>query len=137
MSLHPLEPIPAVRRLDTTRSDLFAVEIAGHVSEADIENLCGLLEGAYLVHPQIDILMRFVDHDGADWSEVPAATIEDGRTQAARHVRRCAAIGDSAVTRHFLRIFAPAGNSEARRFSTGEEPEAWAWLDAAEAPEEG
>jgi hypothetical protein len=132
MSLHPLEPIPAVRRLDTTRPDLFAVEIAGHVSEADIENLYGLLEGAYLIHPQIDILMRFVDHDGVDWGEVPSDTVEQGRAHAARHVRRCAAIGDSSVAKRFLRIFAPAESDDARRFSAEEEAEAWAWLDASE-----
>ena len=132
MSLHPLEPIPAVRRLDTTRPDLFAVEIAGHVSEADIENLHGLLEGACLVHPQIDILMRFVDHDGVDWDDVPTRTIEESRESAARHVRRCAAIGDSSVAKRFLRIFAPAESNEAHRFAAEEEEKAWAWLDASE-----
>lgn len=132
MSLHPLERIPAVRRLDTNREDLFAVEIAGHVSEADIENLYGLLEGAYTIHPQIDLLMRFVNHDGVDWTDVPSDTVEAGRSHAARHIRRCAAIGDSSVTKRFLRIFAPAEEGEARSFAAEEERQAWDWMEASE-----
>lgn len=136
MALHPLESIPAVRRLDTTRPDLFAVEIAGHVSEADIENLYGLLEGAYAVHPQVDVLMRLVDHDGVDWDEVPSETLETSRAHAAHHLRRFAVIGDSAAVRRFLRTFTPTDGGEARRFAADEEAEAWAWLDAAETPED-
>jgi hypothetical protein len=37
--IHPLERIPAVRRLDTDRPDLFAIEIKGTVTSADVENL--------------------------------------------------------------------------------------------------
>ncbi len=48
--MHSLDPVPAVRRIETDRSDACAFEIVGHVSPADIENLYGLLEGAYALH---------------------------------------------------------------------------------------
>lgn len=47
MSIHRLDPIPAISRIETDRSDVFAVEIKGHVTAGDVENLYGLLEGAY------------------------------------------------------------------------------------------
>lgn len=130
MSLHPLEPIPAVRRLETDRPDLLAVEIAGHVTGADVENLFGLLEGAYALHRKLDLLMRFVDHEGVDWSEVSRETAEEGREHAARHIRRCAAIGDREAAKRFMHMFAPSPEGEARRFAAGEEAEAWAWMNS-------
>ena len=42
--MNSLEPVPAVRRIDTDRDDLCAFEIVGHVTAADVENLFGLLK---------------------------------------------------------------------------------------------
>ena len=47
-----LEEVPAVRKIETDRTDLLAVDIVGHVTAADAENLFGLLEAAYALHPQ-------------------------------------------------------------------------------------
>ncbi|MBO6716775.1 MAG: STAS/SEC14 domain-containing protein [Rhizobiaceae bacterium] len=131
MSLHPLEPIPAVRRLDTNRSALLAVEIAGHVSANDIENLYGLLEGAYSLHERIDLFIRVVDHDGADWSEVSSETVADARSHAEKHIARCATVGDRRATARMAEIFCPS-NAEHRHFESEDEAAAWAWLDARE-----
>ena len=105
MSLHPLDALPAVRRLDTDREDLFACEIEGRVGSADFENLCGLLEGAYALHEHIDLLLRFVDPERADWNEMDDASIEEAREHAAAHIRRCAAIGPSSVVTPFTDMF--------------------------------
>ncbi|TJV02209.1 MAG: STAS/SEC14 domain-containing protein, partial [Mesorhizobium sp.] len=59
-----LEDVPAVRRIDTDRDDLFAIDVVGHVTAADAENLFGLLEAAYALHPKIDVLVRLIDHEG-------------------------------------------------------------------------
>ncbi len=135
MPLHPLEPIPAVRRIDTDREDLFAAEIAGEVTGSDFENLCGLLEGAYALHDKIDLLLRFVDHEGVEWDDVASSTIEEARGHAGRHVRRCAVIGASSVARPFSDILGPSG-VETRRFDPGEADQAWQWLGATEIPEQ-
>ena len=56
--MHPMDSVPAIRRLDTGRTDLLAIEIAGAVTGADVENLYGLLEGAYALHDRIDLLVH-------------------------------------------------------------------------------
>lgn len=136
MSIHPLEPIPATRRLETDRDELFAMEISGHVSGADVENICGLLEGAYAVHDHIDLLFRFVEPDGIDKSEIAEDTVAEARTHAGRHIGRCAAIGDGEIADAICKIFAPAPDVELRHYKAEKEAEAWAWLGASEVPED-
>ena len=53
-----LDAVPAIRRIDTNRDALFAIDVVGDVSPADAENLFGLLEAAYALHPRIDVLVR-------------------------------------------------------------------------------
>lgn len=126
-----LEPVPAARRLDTDRPDLFAVEMVGHISANDVENFYGLLEGAYALHTPLDLLVRVVEHDGIDWNDVDRATIEAARDHASRNLARCAIIGDDAAAEAILRIIRP-DESQTRRFAIDQEPEAWHWLHASE-----
>ena len=131
----PLDSVPAIRRLDTDRSDVFAIEVAGRVSAADVENLYGLLEGAYALHNQLDLFLRVVDHDGVDWAETDRATVESARDHASRHVRRCAAVGDGRAVAALIRIIRPA-DAEIREFAAEEEAEAWRWIGAREVAEQ-
>lgn len=130
MSIHRLDPIPAVRRIETDRSDVFAVEIKGHVTAGDVENLYGLLEGAYALHDQIDVLVRLVDYEGTEWSAVDTHTTEEGRNHALQHVRRCAAVGDPDWTGQAGGYFNPDLPVELRHFPLDAEEEAWLWLGA-------
>jgi hypothetical protein len=118
---------PSIRRIDSSRDDLFAVEIAGHVAASDIENLYGLLEGAYALHDRIDLLIRIVDNEGVDWGEVSPETVEDARQHAERHIARCAMIGENSSTRRIAEIFCPPG-AEHRHFAAQDENQAWEWL---------
>ncbi len=125
-----LEEVPAVRRIETDRADAFAVEIVGRVTGADAENLFGLLEAAYTLHPKIDILVRLVDHDGVDWADIPAETLEQGKADASRHIGRCAAVGTPDWTTQFRGLFSTAVPVELRHFAAEDEAAAWQWLDA-------
>ncbi len=58
-----LEAVPAIRRIETNRDALFAIDVVGDVSPADAENLFGLLEAAYALHPRIDVLVRLTDEE--------------------------------------------------------------------------
>lgn len=132
--MHPLDAVPAIRRLDTSRDDLLAVEIAGPVTGADVENLYGLLEGAYALHERIDLLVRWPDGEDVAWTDIAADTLDAARGDTARHVGRCAAIGASGDISALLRRFVgPVG--EVRRFPQEQEAEAWAWLGARETAE--
>lgn len=123
-----LEAVPAVRRIETDRDDLFAIDIVGEVNSADAENLYGLLEAAYALHPQIDVLVRLTDYESADWPEISRQTLEQGEAAALRHVRRCASVGGPDWTER-LRGELPEG-AELRQFPADREAEAWEWLDA-------
>lgn len=128
--LNFLEAVPAIRRIDTDREDLFAIDIVGHVSAADAENLFGLLEAAYALHPRIDVLVRVIDHDGVDWNDISDETLRQGAVQAVEHIGRCAAIGEpdwTAQARDFLPTPPPV---ELRHFKDEDEADAWQWLGA-------
>jgi len=125
-----LEEIPAVRKIGADRADLLAVEIVGHVTAADAENLFGLLEAAYALHPKIDVLVRIVDHGGVDWRGISRPTLEQGKARAAQHVVRCAAVGEPDWTRDARGRFETALPVDLRHFDAGDEEAAWRWLDA-------
>jgi hypothetical protein len=130
LPLHKLDPVAAVRRIETDRSDVFAIDVVGRVSAADAENLFGLLEGAYALHDRLDLLVRIMDFDGVDWSDVSRETIETGREHALAHVRRCAAVGGPDWTASLTGFFSPSLPVELRHFPIEEEAEAWAWIGA-------
>jgi len=124
-----LDAVPAIRRIDTDRSDLIAVDIVGRVLPADAENLFGLLEAAYALHPAIDALVRLVEYEDTDWDGLSGRTLERGRKQALRHVRRCATIGGPDWTGQVRGIFTSLP-VDLRYFDAEQEADAWAWLDA-------
>ncbi|TPL95521.1 STAS/SEC14 domain-containing protein [Mesorhizobium sp. B2-3-12] len=131
-----LQSVPAIRRIDTSRDDLFAIDVVGHVSAADAENLFGLLEAAYLLHPRIDVAVRIIDHDGVDWVDISDETIKKGAVHALEHIGRCAAIGTPDWTpnaRHALPASSPV---EFRHFKIEDEAAAWEWLGARPTSEE-
>jgi len=125
-----LEDVPAIRRVDSNRADLLAVDIVGHVTAADAENLFGLLEAAYALHPKIDVLVRIVDHDGIDWSEISGDTLKQGKADALQHVARCATVGEPDWTADARGWFEPALTVEVRHFESVDERAAWQWLGA-------
>lgn len=131
--MHPLDSVPSVRRLETDRKDLLAIEIAGPLGGADVENLYGLLEGAYTLHDTLDLLVRATDED-VKWSEIDASTLENGRDHARSHIRRCATIGGSSEMNSLIKTFGKTSQTEFRRFEPDDEPQAWEWLAARELP---
>ncbi|MBN9244776.1 MAG: STAS/SEC14 domain-containing protein [Mesorhizobium sp.] len=129
-----LEDVPAVRRIDTDRDDLLAVEIVGRVGAADAENLFGLLEAACALNSRIDVLVRLTDLEGVDWAAIAPETLEQGKAETARHVRRCAAVGDPDWTTAAQGRFRQAEPVEIRHFAAEDEASAWKWLGAREKP---
>ena len=125
-----LEAVPAIRRIDTNRDALFAIDIVGDVSAADAENLFGLLEAAYAMHPRIDVLVRLTDHGSVDWANISEDTLRQGADHALEHVVRCAAIGEPDWASHAEGFFAAPPSFEIRRFDSDDEAAAWQWLGA-------
>ena len=133
--MRPLERVPAVRRIETDRDDAFAVEITGEFTSADAENLCGLLEGAYVLHERLDLLVRIAAIDGVDVSDLAPETADTLRRHAATHVGRCAVVGEQGWVDQIAGLFEPGPSTQTRHFSPQDEPLAWEWIDAREIEE--
>ncbi|MBN9066562.1 MAG: STAS/SEC14 domain-containing protein [Rhizobiales bacterium] len=125
-----MEPPLAVRRLETDREDVFAFDIVGHITASDVENIYGLLEGAYSLHDKIDMLVRVKDYEGVDWD----AAMKDfrllGKTHALKHIRRYAVVGGPGWIGAMVAVFKPFFRVEMKHFDVKEEAQAWAWIGA-------
>lgn len=126
---------PHVRRIDTDRPDAFAFEVLGHIGTADIENLYGLLEGAYALHDRIDLIVLMRDFEGFDWSAAFRESTIAGKTQALKHIRRYAVVGGPAWIAPVISLSKPFLAPEIRHFETDEEAAAWQWIGAVPVPD--
>lgn len=126
--MKPLDAIPAIRRIETDRADLCALEIDGHFTAADLENAYGLLQGAYAEHDKIDLLVRMIRYDGFDWGSAFTETTIRGKTQTLRHIRKYAVVGGPGWMRIVIGVFGPLTSIETRHFNAEEEAEAWRWI---------
>lgn len=120
------EPLPAIRRIDTDREDLCALEIVGHFTAADLENAYGLLQGAYEEHDKIDLLLLITRYEGFDWGAAFDQSTIRGKTQALRHIRKYAVVGGPAWMRIVLGIFGPLTPVQTHHFDA--EEAAWEWI---------
>ncbi|TIU66948.1 MAG: STAS/SEC14 domain-containing protein, partial [Mesorhizobium sp.] len=111
-----LEAVPAIRRIETNRDALFAIDVVGDVSPADAENLFGLLEAAYALHPRIDVLIRLTDEESVDWANIKQDTLRQGVADAMEHVVRCAVIGEPSWASLVAGVFPKTLPFEVRRF---------------------
>ncbi|WP_348629662.1 STAS/SEC14 domain-containing protein [Mesorhizobium sp. WSM3860] len=125
-----LEAVPAIRRIETNRDALFAIDVVGDVSPADAENLFGLLEAAYALHPRIDVLVRLTDEESVDWANISQETLRQGVADALEHVVRCAAIGEPRWASVVGDFFPKVLPFEFRHFTSHDGAAAWQWLDA-------
>lgn len=126
--MNSLEAVPAIRRIDSDRDALFAIDVVGDVSPADAENLFGLLEAAYALHPRIDVLVRLTDQESVDWANIAPDTLRQGADAALEHVARCAVIGDADTLA--AGFFPKALPFEFKHFGSDDEASAWQWLGA-------
>ncbi len=133
--MRPLERVPAVRRIETDRSDVFAVEITDEFTSADAENLCGLLEGAYALHPRIDLLVRLRELVNVDLIDLDQDTLALLRAHTHDNIGNCAVVGDATWRRAVESLFSFGSATTLRHFDTNDEDDAWDWLSAREIPE--
>ncbi|WP_374831817.1 SpoIIAA family protein [Paenochrobactrum pullorum] len=124
------DTVSAIRKIETNRDDLFAYEIAGHITSAEVENIYGLLTGAYSQHEAIDLLIRLVDYEGVDWPTLFSQTTQDLRNDALKHLKKYAVINGPLWLEASIALVQPFLSVEIRAFNADDESEAWAWLDA-------
>lgn len=124
------DDLPVIRRIPTNRPDVFAFAIEGHMSDADIENLYGLLDAAYEQHDEIDLLIRLTGYEGFDWGSAFSETTLSMRAKSLRHLRRYAIVGGPLWIQASVTLMQPFLSIEIKNFEPEEEDAAWSWLDA-------
>ncbi|AAX74713.1 hypothetical protein AKO53_01180 [Brucella abortus] len=124
------ESIPVIRSIPTSRDDVFAFAIEGHLDDASLENLYGLLDAAYETHEKIDLLIRLTGYEGVDWVSAFSESMLSIRSKSLKHLRRYAIIGGPLWIQASITLVQPFLSIEVRAFDPDEEQDAWEWLDA-------
>ncbi len=125
------EDIPVIRRIPTNRSDVFAFAIEGHMNDSSLENLYGLLDGAYEQHEEIDLLIRLTGYEGMDWGAAFSESTLSMRSKSLKHLRRYAIVGGPLWIQASITLMQPFLSIEMRSFEPEDEEKAWEWLNAA------
>lgn len=122
------EDMPVIRRIPTNREDVYAFAIEGHLDDASLENLYGLLDAAYEGHDEIDLLIRLTGYEGFDWTAAFSESMLSMRAKSLRHLRRYAIVGGPLWIQASVTLLQPFLSIEMRAFEADEEDEAWEWL---------
>lgn len=130
MRVTATEPLPAIRQIQASRDDLCALDIAGRVTSADVENAYGLVEGEFARHETIDLLVRISDYEGFDWASAFNLDILRRKVRAIGRIRHYALIGGPAWLKMLTTLSAPFSSMEIRHFGPDDEAAAWKWLKA-------
>lgn len=128
------ETPPSVRRIETDRDDAYAFEVTGQITASDMENMYGLLEGAYELHPKIDVIVIIHDYEGLDWAAVWRSQTISGKARALKHIRKCAIVGGPGWIKAFAAVFGPFTSATLTPFALEELEEAWEWIGAKALP---
>ena len=119
----------AIKRLDSSRPDLFVYEMDGHLTSQDVTELYGTLEKAYADHDKVDLVVKLTNLDGWDWSAAFTETTWVGKTHALKHIRRYAVVGAPVWMKTVIAVFDPLFSMEMRCFDADEMELALAWAD--------
>jgi hypothetical protein len=128
------ETPPSIRRIETDREDAYAFEVTGHITSSDIENMYGLLEGAYQLHDKIDVIVIFHDYEGVDWSGAWKDQSLFEKVEALKHIRKYAVVGGPAWVQAVIGLAKPFLSVEMKHFDLEEVAAAWAWVGAEPLP---
>lgn len=120
---------PAIRRIESGRSDLLEFEVVSKIRRADIEGMAQAVDAAMDAHKMIDILLVFTDFEG-----VTLGALFDGEAmrvglRSNTHVRRYAVVGAPAVAEAMIRLFDPVSPVDARTFDLDQLAEARTWVE--------
>lgn len=118
-----------IKKIPTKRDTLVAYLIDGHMTADDITSVYTELLVIYKQHEKIDLLVKFENFDGFDWSAIFTDTTYAAKTQSLDHIRRYAIVGAPSWMSTIATVFDPLFTLELKSFELDEEEEAWAWLE--------
>ena len=120
-----------VARLSTDRSDLYAFEIRGEVSEEAMESMAKTMNAAFDAHDgKVDMLLVFRDFDGSEAGATLDLDVVASRLRALTNVARYVVVGAPDAANTMIEAMATLMPVEAHTFPLARLDEAWALLGA-------
>lgn len=128
--MKPEDTVPAVRRIASDRADAFGFDLVGQIKGSDIENMYGLLEGAYEENAKLDLMIRMIDCDGFDRGVFLKDTTFAMQTHSLKHLRKCAIVGGPTWIAGATALLSPFLSMKVKHFPADSEEKAWQWIGA-------
>lgn len=119
-----------VRRLPTSRDDLYAFEIDGKVTAAEMEAMADQMNAAFDTHDSVDMLLIFRDFDGSeigagyDWSSLKS------RIRSLAKVDKYVAVGAPQEAATMIEVLGKLMPVETKAFPMSELDAAWDFMGA-------
>lgn len=128
----PEPPKPAIHFLQTTSDSVFAYEIDGRVSDADIKDALKELKTKFDQHEKVNVLVRMKNFNGFDLSALLNDELYRVKYQSLSKVERYAVVGAPTWMRNFLELIDPAFKIKIQVFEPEDEEAAWEWVGASQ-----
>ena len=128
----PEPPKPAIHFLQTTSDSVFAYEIDGRVSDADIKDALKELKSKFDHHEKVNVLVRMKNFKGFDLSALLNDELYRVKYQSLSKVERYAVVGAPTWMRNFLELIDPAFSLKIQVFEPEDEEAAWEWVGASQ-----
>lgn len=125
----PENTIPVVSKITPTDKNIVAFSINGVLTNAEIENLYGLLDAAIAQQDQINLILIFKEYDGMDWKSLFAKDTAPIRAEAAKKINRYAIVGGPAWLNPAISILQPLKQNKIKWFSQIDEKKAWDFIN--------
>lgn len=122
-------PTGSIARAESPRPDLLVFEIAGRITEPDIEWMAHGVEAAFERLGQVDMLLIMRRYEGSDWGAVFDADMARVQAKSLRHVRRYAVVGAPGWARTMIEAFDKVMPVDAATFDLEDEAAARSWID--------
>lgn len=121
----------SVVRMPTDRSDLYAFEIRGEVSEEAMESMARTMNAAFDAHEEkVDMLLVFRDFDGSEAGATFDVDVIASRLRALTNVARYVVVGAPDSANAMIETMATLMPVEAHTFPLHRLDEAWTLLGA-------
>lgn len=124
---------PCLRRLPADREDLLIFEVRGRLDAADMRRMADQVGDAFQLAGKIDLLILFRRLEGATAGAVLEPQALKTEVASVTHVRRYGVVGAPAWADALITLGGLLTPIETRTFDWGEDAEARAWIDRAEA----
>lgn len=129
----PEPPTRAIHFLQTTNPNVFAYEVNGRVTDADILETVRELKTIFERSENANILARMKNFGGFELGALLNDDLYRVKFQALSKVEKYAVVGAPAWMRNFLELIDPAFKMKVRVFDIEQENEAWEWVGASQA----